>query len=86
MRNVKTGACLAWLDHRGDSVLKTGDGTVAMLSRSAGARFREYRDKIEEIRVLGVYKWRKEDGGPEHRDGCVADQWGVPLCEAVLRA
>lgn len=86
MRNVKTGACLAWLDHRGDILLKTGDGTVAMLSRSAGARFREYRDKIEEIRVLGVYKWRKEDGGPEHRDGCVADQWGVPLCEAVLRA
>ena len=64
--------------------METESCVVAKLSQSAIKRFRERVECIEEIRVLGVYAWRKEDNAPEWQGTCTMDQWGVPLCEVVL--
>ena len=86
LRGIRSGDRLQWVNHPDGVLLKAGDGAVAMLSRSAAQLFREQAERIEEIRVLGVYVWRKEDSTPEWRSACAVNRWGVPLCEVVLRA
>ncbi len=85
LREVKSGDRVQWTNHQDGVLLKAGDVTVAMLSRSATQLFREQAELIEEIRVLGIYVWRKEDNTPEWRKTCTAARWGVPFCEVVLR-
>ena len=85
LRNLKPGHRLEWLAQRTGVKLKTGGCAVAMLSQAATQLFCEQADRVEDVRVLGVYAWRKEDGAPEWRGTCIVDQWGVPLCEVVLR-
>ena len=86
LRGIRSGDRLQWTHHPDCVLLKAGDGAVAMLSRSAAQLFCERAERIEEIRVLGVYVWRKEDSTPEWRNTCAVDRWGVPLCEVVLRS
>ncbi len=43
-------------------------------------------ERVDALRVLGVYGWRREDVGAGWRNTCVTDRWGVPLCEAVVRS
>jgi ATP-dependent DNA helicase RecQ len=85
LMGVRSGACLEWCNHSGGVLLSVGNCTVAKLSRSATQLFREQADRVVEVRVLGVYVWRKEDSPPERRENCVIDCWEVPLCEVVLR-
>jgi hypothetical protein len=59
---------------------------VAMLSAAGAEWFRRHGERVEALRVLGVYGWRREDVGAEWRNTCVTDRWGVPLCEAVVRS
>ena len=59
---------------------------VAMLSAAGAEWFRRHGERVEALRVLGVYGWRREDVGAEWRNTCVTDRWGVPLCEVVVRS
>ena len=76
---------MQWANHPEGVLLKTGDCAVAMLSRAATRLFREQAHRVEVVRVLGVYAWRKEDAASEWRGNCAVDRWGVPLCEVVWR-
>ena len=86
LRIVRAGQHLNWAESPRGIVLKTNQGVVALLSKSSSQQFYEWEPSIEKIRVLGVYVWRKEDNEPEYQDRCGVDQWGVPLCEVVLRS
>jgi len=86
LRKVRVGQHLKWKESSRGIVLKTDHGAVALLSKLSSQRFREWEPRIEGIRVLGVYVWRKEDNEPDYQDRCGVDQWGVPLCEVVLRS
>ena len=85
LRGVRSGSGLRWANHPEGVLLKAGDCAVAKLSRAAVGWFRERESRIEAVRVLGVYAWRKEDCAAEWRGSVVADRWGLPLCEVVLR-
>ena len=85
LRDVRTGDSLKWAEDPAGILLKAGRCPVAMLSREGTRRFRDWSGRVEAVRVLGVYGWRKEDVVPEWRNTYVADCWGVPLCEVVLR-
>ncbi len=85
MSQVRVGDRLGWEETRSGIALKA-DGTVlALLSRDGTRRFIQSADRVDEIRVLGIYGWRKEDAEPEWRKTCAAKRWGIPLCEVVLR-
>jgi ATP-dependent DNA helicase RecQ len=85
LKRLRAGASLTW-DIRADAVfLKSDSASVAMLSAAGAEWFRRHAEQVEALRVLGVYGWRREDVGPEWRNTCVTDRWGVPLCEAVVR-
>ena len=86
LRDVRAGDSLKWAENSGGILLQAGLGPVAMLSREGSRKFRAWADRVEFVRVLGVYGWRQEDVGAEWRGTYVADRWGVPLCEVVLRA
>ena len=85
LRNVRAGDPLKWAEDSSGILLQAGRCPVAMLSREGSRRFRGWTGRVEAVRVLGVYGWRKEDVEPEWRSTYVADRWGVPLCEVVLR-
>ena len=85
LRGLRTGDRLEREERKGAVFLKRGGCAVAMLSTEGSRAFGEMAGRVEEIRVLGVYLWRKEDVGPEWRNTCVAERWGVPLCELALR-
>ena len=86
LKRLRTGALLEG-EVRGDSVLlKVDSHPVAKLSGAGSEWFRRHAERVDALRVLGVYGWRREDAGPEWRNACVTDRWGVPLCEAVVRA
>jgi len=85
LRDLRTGNRLAWSSERGRILLKAGACPVARLSQAGAQRFGIWADRVEEVRVLGIYGWRREDAEPEWRASCTAEQWGVPLCEAVVR-
>ncbi len=86
LKRLRAGAPLAW-DVREDAVLlKAGSTSVAKLSAAGSEWFRRHAERVEALRVLGVYGWRREDVGEEWRNTCVADRWGVPLCEVVVRS
>jgi len=86
LRDVRVGDSLKWAENSGGILLRAGCCPVAMLSREGTRKFRAWADRVEFVRVLGVYGWRQEDVGAEWRSTYVADRWGVPLCEVVLRA
>ena len=74
-----------WEEARSGIALKTEGGVVVLLSREGSRRFIKDSGRVEEIRVLGVYGWRKEDAEPEWRKTYASNRWGIPLCEVVLR-
>ena len=85
LREVRAGDRLDWAESSAGILLKAGRCTIAKLSREGTRKFRDWADRVEFVQVLGIYGWRKEDGGPEWINAYVADRWGVPLCEAVLK-
>ncbi len=82
---VREGERLNWEETRSGIILKTAEDGVALLSRDGSRRFIQHAGQVEEIRVLGVYGWRKEDAEPEWRKTYATNRWGIPLCEVVLR-
>ena len=85
LRDLRTGNRLAWMSAAGRVIFKAGTCPVARLSQAGAQRFGAWADRVEEVRVLGIYGWRREDADPEWRASCTAEEWGVPLCEAVVR-
>ena len=82
---VRVGDRLGWEETRSGIALKAEGMVMARLSKEGTRRFIQHADRVEEIRVLGIYGWRKEDAEPEWRKTCAANLWGIPLCEVVLR-
>ncbi len=72
---------------KGDKVdlLDDEDVPVARLSGSAGDCWRERLDRIEEVRVLALVRWRRTDSAAEFRDHCRCEAWEVPIAELVYR-
>lgn len=85
MRALRSGDGLEWADEKSGIVLKRNGCAVAMLSAEGARAFREDAGRLEKIRVMGVYGWRREDAEPEWRNTCVAERWGIPLCEAEIK-
>ena len=85
LKRLRAGALLKWEVREDAVLLKAGSESVAMLSVAGAEWFRRHAERVEALRVLGVYGWRREDVDPEWRNTCVTDRWGVPLCEAVVR-
>ncbi|HPT15976.1 MAG TPA: ATP-dependent helicase, partial [Kiritimatiellia bacterium] len=86
LRDVRAGDSLKWAEDSSGILLLAGRRPVASLSREGSRKFRNWTGRVATVRVLGVYGWRKEDVEPEWRGTYLADRWGVPLCEVVLRA
>jgi len=56
---------------------------VARLSKSAVDRWRPRKDRVEEVRIVGILRRQRSDERPEYRDRCRCDAWEVPLAELV---
>ena len=86
LKRLRSGARVEWQEKEGMILLKAGNCLVAKLSEAGTRWFQQHADRVDTVRVLGVYGWRREDVGAEWRNTCVVDRWGVPLCEVVVRA
>ena len=86
LRAVRAGDCVDWAEDKSGVILRHRACAVAMLSAEGARSIREDLKRLERIRVMGVYGWRREDAEPEWRNTYVAERWGIPLCEAEFKA
>jgi ATP-dependent DNA helicase RecQ len=84
MRRLRAGDAMDWRETEAGIVLEREGRAIAKLSAEGLGRFKEASGRIRDIRVLGVYGWRKIDNHPDWIDSFAIDRWGVPLCEIAL--